>query len=393
MTQGIAARRDRVDTAAKGPIGQIVDFFRLHWTRGPAGRETPRWVLLMAYRTWLIALLFKMLGSSWDMSWHFKWLRDDLAPPHLVNTVGTGIVIVLVAIHTFTGFAVDKRSLRLMQWGTAIFLVAAPLDVINHRINGLDLTAWSASHFMLFLGTALMIAGVIDGWMKFAAPGRTRTLMLGALWVFLLENVLFPQGQQEYGVLELASWDRGQVYAEPSLLQFAADQMGRPVDRDMVIQFALPVDGWVYPMWGIGVAALVLVAAAKTIGRPWAATAVAATYVAYRALVWPILGAADFPLSTVPFYLVLVGLAVDMIRRVRQPRINEALVGGVAVTALGYAALWVQDTLVEAPPVTYWTAPITAVGLAALWWSGGLLAQRLSRPASDRPSAGARTPG
>ena len=42
-------------------------------------------------------------------------------------------------------------------------------------------------------------------------------------------KVEFPNGQQEYGILELRSWDRGTPYAEPTLLEFAAEQMGRPV--------------------------------------------------------------------------------------------------------------------------------------------------------------------
>ncbi|MFC7481333.1 hypothetical protein ACFQX7_16650 [Luedemannella flava] len=36
-------------------------------------------LLRQIYGIWLVALLCKALGSSWDVSWHFKWLRDDLA--------------------------------------------------------------------------------------------------------------------------------------------------------------------------------------------------------------------------------------------------------------------------------------------------------------------------
>jgi hypothetical protein len=333
---------------------------------------------------WLVALLCKMLGSSWDMSWHFKWQRDDFAPPHLLNTVGTVIVVVLVAIHTFTGFGCDRRSLRLMQWGTAIFLIAGPLDVINHRVNGLDLTAWSPSHFLLFTGTAVMIVGVIDGWLKSTASGWTRTLVLGALWVFFLENAVFPQGQQEYGTLGLASWLNGDPHAEPSLLRFAAETFygdpNRPVTQEAVEHFALPIPSWVYPMWGIGVAALIMVVASRTIGRAWAATAVAGAYVAYRSLIWPALVAFDFPPSIVPFYLVFVGVAVDLTRQLKLANLAEALVGAALVTAVGYGALLAQDVLVQAPPVAYWTAPATFAGLAILWWSGRPLARRRGRP-------------
>src|SRR5206468_12774093 len=71
-----------------------------------------------------------------------------------------------------TGLGADKTSLRLMQIGLLTFLVAAPLDVINHRVNGLDLTAWSPSHMMLYLGTGIMQAGVLLGWLRLSPPGR-----------------------------------------------------------------------------------------------------------------------------------------------------------------------------------------------------------------------------
>jgi hypothetical protein len=99
-----------------------------YWTRGAAGRATPEPVVVGLYRLWLVALTLKVLGSSWDVAWHFRWLRDDFAPPHLVNSVGTVLAVALVVCHGYTGYGVDERALRLMQWGTGIFLVAIPLD-------------------------------------------------------------------------------------------------------------------------------------------------------------------------------------------------------------------------------------------------------------------------
>lgn len=358
------------DPATLGPVGKFVAFFRLHWTRGPGGTETPPWVLRFAYHTWLVALLFKTLGSTWDESWHFKWQRDDLALPHLINSVGTGVAVVLVAIHTFTGMATTRRSQRIVQSGLVVFLVAAPLDVINHRVSGLDLTAWSPTHFMLFAGTWLMIGGLIDGWLRLAPAGRDRTLVLVALWTFFLENTAFPNGQQEYGILELESWIRGEPYAEPSLLRFAADQLGRPVDLQAVQHFALPIPSWLYPMWGIGVLGLVLAVAARTIGARWAATTVAGVYVAYRSVTWLLLVSGDFPPSVVPFYLVFLGLGVDLARRVAITGLTEALVGAAAITAFGFGALYVQELLVKAPPVNWWTPPFAFVLVAVLWSLG-----------------------
>ncbi|MFD2468254.1 hypothetical protein [Amycolatopsis silviterrae] len=361
----------------RGPVGKTRLFFATHWHRGAPGQPTPAWVLRFCYGMWLTAFAFKLVGSSWDMSWHFKWLRDDLAPPHLINTVGTVIIVVLVAIHSYTGLGCDRRSLRLMQAGLIVFLVAAPLDVINHRVNGLDLTAWSPSHMMLYLGTGIMQAGVLLGWLRLAPPGRFRTGVLLALWAFFLENTFFPNGQQEYGILGLRAWERGTPEAEPTLLSFAADQIGHPVDRSAVLHFTMPIPEWVYPLWGIGVSALILVLARKTVGHRWAGLTVAGAYVAYRCVMWPLLLALGFPVSTVPFYLLAVGIAVDLAFLLPWP----AVTGAVLVTVLGYGAFWVQAQLrpwllgevqtESAPPVAYWTALVAVAALFALWAGAG----------------------
>src|SRR5262245_17788570 len=132
------------------------------WARiaisGPTEDQRPATTLLV-FRLWLLAFGLKMLGSTWDMSWHLKWLRDDLAPPHLLNTAGTTLAVALVVFQVRTGVGLDRRAKGLMIAGTAIFLAAIPIDVLNHKINGLDITAWSASHALLYIGTALMILG------------------------------------------------------------------------------------------------------------------------------------------------------------------------------------------------------------------------------------------
>jgi hypothetical protein len=356
-----------------GVYHRLAQLRRAYWTRGAAGRSTPPEAVLGLYRLWLVALTLKVLGSSWDVSWHFKWLRDDFAPPHLLNSVGTAMVVGLVLFHSYTGYGVDQRALRLMQWGTGIFLVAIPLDVINHRVNGLDITAWSPSHAMLYLGTALMVAGAIQGWWVAAPGGALRARGLCAFSFFFLENALFPNEHQEYGVLELRSWDQGTPYAEPSLLRFAAEQIGRPVDRFAVEKFSLPVPDWVYPLWGVLAAALILVCARRLIRRPWVGTVLAAGYVGYRGVMWVLLVGTSFPPSAVPFYLLAVGVAVDVAHLLRLPDLLLPLAGAAGVTAAGYVGLSMQADWLAAPPVSQLSSLATAVLLAAAWYGVDLL--------------------
>jgi hypothetical protein len=326
-----------------------------------------RATLLLAYCSWLVALLLKMAGSGWDVAWHFRFLRDDLAPPHLINLLGDGIAIILVLFHLYTRFGVDRSALRLMVAGTVLFVGSAPVDVVNHRINGLDITSWSITHFCLYIGTAIMICGAIRGWRLHSGNLPGRSFVLGALWVFFLENVMFPNQHQEYGVEEIASWDRGAVYAEPSLLAFAADQIGRPVDRESVVHFSLPVPAWVYPLWIVGAAMLALVLARRSVGLRWTATTVATAYVGWRCLIWPILVAGSFPTSAVPFLLLAGALCIDLVFLLALHRVAEAALGAALATAAVYAAGYVQSSLLVAPPIAYWSAPVAAVILFACW--------------------------
>ncbi|MBT2226933.1 hypothetical protein KLK06_13860 [Nonomuraea sp. NEAU-A123] len=356
-----------------------------YWTRGQAGRETPPDLFRVLYYGWLVALTFKLLGSAWDVSWHFKWLRDDLAPPHLLNSAGTALALALTVIHGYTGYGVDKAALRLIQWGTGVFLVAVPLDLINHRVNGLDITSWSPSHLMLYTGTFFMIAGVIRGWFMGAPPGRERTVMLGAYFAFFLENVHFPEQHQEYGILSIGAWDNHAPYAEDILLRFAADQMGRPVDGVMMTRFSLPVPDFLYPVYAVVVGVTVLVVARMMIGRFGAATLVAASYVGFRAVVWPMLTFTGFPPSAVPFFLVIGGLCVDLAFAVRLSSRGlapvRAVLGAAAATAAVYGALVAQSSimgqvygalkgqtgLLGAPPLVMSSAVWAGLGLMAAW--------------------------
>jgi hypothetical protein len=197
--------------------------------------------------------------------------------------------------------------------------------------------------------------------------GRARLPMLVVLWLFVLENVWFPAQQQEYGVLAVAAWDRGAPEAEPILLQFAADQIGRPIDRAAVLHFALPMPPWVYPVWLLAAGGLVLVLARWMIGRPWAATVVAGGYVAYRCVAWVALCAVDFPASAVPFVLLAVGVAIDVAFLVPLPEWLRPVLGALLVGTAATGTMVVQHEWASLPPI----GPIGLVTgtllLAALW--------------------------
>jgi hypothetical protein len=347
------------------PLALIRWFWAAYLTPGRPGRPTTETELRWIYTAWLGAFLLKMLGSSWDVSWHFRWLRDDLAPPHLLNSAGTALVIGLVVFHSYTGYGVDRRALRLMQWGIGMFLIAVPIDILNHRINGLDITSWSPSHALLYLGTAIMLAGAIRAWWLYAAPGRVRDLVSLGLWLFFAENVLFPNQHQEYGVLSLKDYAAGHTTAEPQLLDFAAAQGQSPA------MFMLPVPSWVHPAWLVCAGLLSLVLARKLVGLRWTATLIAGVYLAYRAVMWISLVAMGFPPSVLPFVLIVGALLIDVAVTWRIP----GWLAGPVVTGAVYGVAVGLEALGLLPPWNWWSVLPVAVGFGLLWTGVDLLAR------------------
>jgi hypothetical protein len=347
------------------PRATVRWFWATYLTPGRPGRTTTQQELRWIYTAWLGAFLLKMVGSSWDVSWHFRWLRDDLAPPHLLNSAGTAVVIALVIFHSYTGYGVDRRALRLMQVGIGMFLVAIPIDIVNHRINGLDITSWSPSHGLLYLGTAIMLAGAIRGWWLHAEPGRIRHLVSLGLWLFFVENVLFPNQHQEYGVLSLRDYLAGHTTAEPSLLDFARSQGQTPT------QFMLPVPSWVHPTWLICAGLLALLVARKVVGLRWTASLVAGTYLVYRSLMWLGLVAIGFPPSVLPVVLLAGALLVDVAVTLRVP----GWLAGPLVVGVVYGLAAGQEALGLLPPWNWWSVLPVAVGFGVLWTRVDLLAR------------------
>ncbi|MEV6606872.1 hypothetical protein [Kutzneria sp. NPDC051319] len=339
------------------------------WTRGEPGRATPPAVTVALYTSWLVALAFKTLGASWDVAWHFKWIRDTTAPPHMVNFLGTGIAVALVLIHTYTGYGVDRRSLRFLQVGMGSFLVTIPMDIVNHTVNGLDLTAWSVTHMLLYTGTTVTLAGLIMAWHKqFPRSHRFYRIGFAALWLSMMENLWFPNEQQEYGVLSLAAWDRGQTYAEPELLQFAAAQIHHPVDRAAVEHFSLGLPEWLYPVWCVLSATITLMLAKRFLRGRFTATLIAAAYVGYRTLALGFIAGLGFPPYAVPVWALAIGVAVDLAYLLRAPLTAVVLAPGLA-----YLALWGQSVLLVAPPSDLRSGPVVVAALLlALAGIGGL---------------------
>lgn len=336
-------------------LQRVQSWWKLYSSPGHVLRPTSEKAMLVIYGTWVYAFILKLIGSTSDVAWHFRYLRDDLAPPHNINTAGTIIVVGLVMFHTWTGFGVDRLTLRLMQAGIGTFLLAIPLDLLNHRLFGLDITAWSPTHAMLYLGTAIMLVGALRGLLLLTPASLWRTGFAFGLWAFLLEDILFPLSQQEYGVTGLDALLRGQPYAAPELIMAGGNDITR---------FAIPIPNWVYPLWIIAMTTVVLLAARLIMQRRWTATIIAAIYLVYRLVAFYLLRQLNFPPSFVPIFILGGAIMIDLAVMLRW----HPLIAAIATLAAFYGGAWFTESQnVLMPPFPTYTVPITAALLACIW--------------------------
>ncbi len=336
------------------------------------------------YGLWLLAFGLKLFGSAWDTSWHFKYFFDTFSPPHNVNTAGFLLAWALVGYHWGgTAWAqrqaarlpagpqrfarkwllleslgperhMDRGSLIVTTTGLFVFLVAAPIDQMWHRIFGLDLTTWSPTHLGLFAGTELAILGVLMGVYRHGKTderGSFDSITLLCLGGFLLEAFLFACGQQEYGYITLYAINHPDyvnvqhmtTFPIPALLAAAQNQGGA---------YALAtgnVPTWIYPYYQLLIVTAILQFTRLLHRRAWTATAVTALYLAYRLFARFLLHSFDFPVSFVPYYLIGIGLSLDMFGALQSLPLKRwmRIPGGALAAAGATAAVYGGATIIQ----------------------------------------------
>jgi hypothetical protein len=359
------------------------------------------------YGLWLLAFSLKLFGAAWDTSWHFKYFFDTFSPPHNINTVGFLLAWALVIYHWgSTDYArrwaarlrpglqsftrqwimverlgndrhMDMGSLWITTTGLIVFLIAAPIDQLWHRIFGLDLTTWSPTHLGLFAGTELAILGVLMGVYRHGRTdkrGSFDSITLILLSGFLLEAFLFACGQQEYGYIALYAINHPDyvnvlhhtTFPIPALIAQSYTQGG----PQALATGNVPT--WLYPLYQLLIVTLILQFARLLHRRAWTATAVAALYLAYRLLARFLLHTFDFPVSFVPYYLIGIALSLDLFGTLSQL--------SAKTTTRAAANSGMNLTLFGRKLTIHWAAIIwgalAAAGATAAVYAGGALIQR-----------------
>lgn len=322
-------------------------------------------------------LALKWLGASWDVASHFRTTQDTANPAHFVNLAGNLLLAVALITLWRRHEPAERRPLMAAIASMAVVGLAVPLDTLWHEIHGLDLTTWSPTHMLLFYGTAAVCASLAMlllaqvGWQWNSPEGTPRPQLSPVVWALLalllartLAPLLFPASFNEFAVVAAENLSSGQsIYrVDATLVEFAANFRDMPYGD---LPHAL------YPAYTLGIATAFFVAVRRLSGIPGLASATAAIYVLGRVVPDLVAHAAGYPVSALPFHVLLVGLAVDLAWPAPGPAWMRGVLAGVAATALAYAFWAFPADLPRRVPLDWATVPWS---LAAAGLGGGMAA-------------------
>lgn len=298
---------------------------------------------------WIVAFSIKAIGASWDASFHFKYLRETTQYSHIVNTIGLVLACLLWLYMARRADYKLTKPLRVSGLGFIVFFIGIPLDEAWHRIFGIDLTTWSLTHAILYIGTALMIAGTILLTEAYFAEGiisrRMRRVSLMFLLVFVLEAFWFPMLQQEQGVISLYLFNHGTPMASQEILV----QLNNPKSQ---IYGGIP--DWLYGVYASFTCMVVFRIIRYFKIAMFSCTLIAFIYVTFRALANAVYHSIPYPESTVPYFLILAAIVADLIyvllNNKKMPRLTWGLIT-VSIVCCVYSVCLLNPTFPIHPPM------------------------------------------
>jgi len=305
---------------------------------------------LKYYRLWVFAFLLKFIGSAWDASYHFKYLFEEYSIPHIVNTMGFALGGFLLIQEWRQSKYMDKFSRNLVTIGYVLFLIGIPLDFTYHIAYGIDLTTWSPTHFIYYIGTDIMIIGVWRGFFLYSRHIEpTWNSMHTWFAMFLLECFLFPNMQQENGAISYYQYIHGQSIASKEILDLISDPASQ-------IFGGIPT--FVYPIYSVLMVTLLTVVIIRIYRNYTIPIAGTALYILLRFIGKAIFASVGYPTSYVPITIILIPLAFWLDRK------TNWLGGFVGSLAYFLVLFAIQKTgILITPPLELWElAPVALTG-------------------------------
>ncbi|EKN71554.1 hypothetical protein BABA_00930 [Neobacillus bataviensis LMG 21833] len=303
------------------------------------------------YRLWVIAFLLKFIGSAWDASYHFKYLFEEYSIPHIVNTLGFVLGGYLLLQEWRRPQYMDRFSRNLITIGYVLFLIGIPLDFTYHIAYGIDLTTWSPTHFIYYIGTSIMIFGVWRGYYLFTRDVLpTWKSMHTWFGMFQLECLMFPNMQQENGAISYDQYIHGKSIASQEILELISDPAS---------QIFGGIPEWVYPIYSVLMVALLTVLIIRIFQEFTIPVMAAALYILLRIIGKATFLAVGYPTSYVPITLLLIPLLYLLFKKTNW---LAGLTGGIAYF-LSLFAIHKSGILIT-PPLELWEiVPVALVGV------------------------------
>ncbi len=328
-----------------------------------------RWL----YGGLILGFLMKSLGAAWDVSYHFKHFREFLQLPHLLNGAGDALIIVLLIYLWIKEPKGNRRPLKIIIFGIVFFVFSIGVDQWYHEKFGLDLTTWSPAHFMLYVGSFIALLGSYLYVLQDYNHSRISISMkkwMGLIFAaFILDSLWFPLVFQEQGVIMDYFLKRGVRLADPDLL-------------DMFFKTHTDVYGglpaWLYGTWVVLSVVFVFHFIKRMELHKYSATIVSALYLIVRLVTNSVFASVNYPLSTVPYYLIFIAIAYDLIYLSLKNSfaISRVIITGIIPIA-GIAIVGLINTSFPIhPPIPVLTVILYGIGAAIV---GYLCAEGLFR--------------
>ena len=324
------------------------------------------------------------LGLTWDEVWHRAYgvpLGEDFFwRPHILMYVSFG----LIAAFAFGGLTVINRNpgifrqkfraeplLGLLVLLSGFTLVSLPVDPLWHRIYGVDLTAWSMPHLVMFGAAGLIF--VIGAAMQSSVIPRTGW-RLGFGLRELVAAFMLAQSMLILITLLVVEWDGPRV----ALGQMQSAFYDRPQ--------------WLFPALIVGLMTLFGLLSLKLFQRVGAATLCGVLMLVSRWFMIEMFGASDIGMTIRPQIIALIPLIVlDVVYFVRRQEADSVMTARIAACLASVIGLAVTVFIISQwygfPLVTpSFVLQVAVFGLPLtllMAWYGYEIGQGLSRLRGD----------
>lgn len=280
------------------------------------------------YVLWLVAMALTEIGSTLDVSWHFGHVFDEISPSHLTSFSGVclmvGLLFWALVRERKRVVGLERTALLVAAVALAIGMLDMPFDLLWHEVFGVDITTWSPTHLMLNFPSDVYNVCVVAALLT--SPAARGLGAWAIAFAVCFRNILtthFALNQQEYGAVALASIQRtGRPpwYVEPALWKLAGPRAAQLVTGG--------IPDWVYLVYFAFALGYALTFGAAVLRRPstsdaisryavWplpfgSATALALVFVLWRLAFQTLFLAVHQAYMVVDWYVVPVGIVVDL---------------------------------------------------------------------------------